>query len=194
MVSLQIKLVGSFAILILVLAGTNSFFTNAYAQKLSKNQLKQCEHLYFNYKKFGESEFLKRYEFKSFIKECIKLYNDPKWTFIGKEKVDKYFETSVNVKNIEKENSKPKINIIKKIKVDNSRYLTSFAACATNHVMPNFLLSSDKEQFIGTSSKIISSNTCRTFSTYLITQNPISISVEHIADQADYPHLKVKML
>ncbi|HII36859.1 MAG TPA: hypothetical protein HA319_07725, partial [Nitrosopumilaceae archaeon] len=68
MISLRLKLFAIFAISILVLAATNSFFSSVYAQKLTKNQLKQCEFLYFNYKKFGEAEFLKRYDFKSFIR------------------------------------------------------------------------------------------------------------------------------
>ena len=195
MISLRLKLFAIFAISILVLAATNSFFSSVYAQKLTKNQLKQCELLYFNYKKFGETEFLKRYDFKSFIRECIKLYKDPNWTFKGKDKVDQYFDKSVNVKKNESTNSKLKISITHKLKVGHTRFLAGFSACAsTNKVIPNFLVSSDKEQFLGLSTKMISANTCRTFSTYLQTQNPTSISVEHVADLSEYSHLKVKRL
>ena len=194
MISLRLKLFAIFAISILVLAATNSFFSSVYAQKLTKNQLKQCELLYFNYKKFGETEFLKRYDFKSFIRECIKLYKDPDWTFKGKDKVDQYFDKSVNAKKNEA-NSKPKISITHKLKVGHARFLAGFSACATtNGVIQNFLLSSDKEQFLGLSTKMISANTCRTFSTYLQTQNPTSISVEHVTDLSEYSHLKVKRL
>src|SRR3972149_2841018 len=182
-----LKLFAIIAISSLLLAATNSFFTSVYAQKLTKNQLKQCELLYFNYKKFGEAEFLKRYDFKSFIRECIKLYKDPDWTFKGKDKVDQYFDESTN--------SKLKISITHKLKVGHTRFLAGFSACAsTNKVIPNFLVSSDKEQFLGLSTKMISANTCRTFSTYLQTQNPTSISVEHVADLSEYSHLKVKRL
>jgi hypothetical protein len=161
---------------------------------MTKNQLKQCEHLYFNYKKFGEAEFLKRYAFKSFIKECIKLYKDPKWTFTGKDKVDQYFIKSVNTKT-DTTNSKLKINITHKLKVGTTKFLTSFSACAsTSGVMPNFLLSSDKEQFIGSSAKMIPANTCRSFWSYLQTQNPTSISVNHIIDSSEYSHLQVKRI
>lgn len=194
MISLRLKLFAILVISSLLLAATNGFFTSAYAQKLTKNQLKQCEHLYFNYKKFGEAEFLKRYAFKSFIKECIKLYSDPKWTFSGKDKVDKYFAKSVNVKQLES-NSKPTIKITHKLKVGNARFLAGFSACAsTNGVIPNFLLSSDKEQFLGLSAKMISANTCRSFSTYVQTQNPTSISVEHVTNPSEYSHLKVRKL
>jgi hypothetical protein len=165
------------------------------AQKMTKNQLKQCEHLYFNYKKFGEAEFLKRYAFKSFIRECIKLYDDPKWTFKGKDKVDEYFDKSVNTKKGVSTNSKLTIKITHKLKVGNTRFLAGFSACAqSNGGQPNFLLSSDKEQFLGLSTKMISANTCRIFSSYLQTQNPTSISVEHVADLSEYSHLKVKRL
>ena len=156
--------------------------------------MKQCELLYFNYKKFGETEFLKRYAFKSFIKDCVKLYKDPKWTFSGKDKIDQYFSKSVNTKKSDS-NSNLAISIIKKLKIDSTRFLASFAACATtNGAMPNFLLSSDKEQFIGSSTKMIPANSCRTFSTYLQTQNPTSISIEHVADTSEYSHLSVKTL
>ena len=194
MISLRLKLFAIIAISSLLLAATNSFFSSVYAQKITKNQLKQCEFLYFNYKKFGEAEFLKRYDFKSFIRECVKLYKDPNWTFKGKDKVDQYFDKSVNAKKNEA-NSKPKISITHKLKVGHARFLAGFSACATaNGVIPNFLLTSDKEQFLGLSTKMISANTCRTFSTYLQTQNPTSISVEHVADLSEYSHLKVKRL
>jgi len=195
LISLRLKLITIFAISILVLAGTNSFFSSVYAQKLTKFQLKRCEDLYFNYKKFGEDEFRKRYHSKSFIGECIKLYKDPNWTFKGKDKIDQSFAKSDNTKKSESTNSKLKISITHKLKVGNTRFLAGFSACAsTNGIMPNFLLSSDKEQFIGSSTKMIPANTCRTFSTYLQTQNPTSISVEHVADLSEYSHLKVKRL
>jgi len=195
LISLRLKLFAIFAISVLVLAGTNGFFTTVHAQKLTKNQLQQCEHLYFNYKKFGEAEFLKRYAFKSFIKECIKLYNDSKWTFTGKEKVDQYFAKSVNSKKSELTNYKPTISITQKLRVGNTLFLANFAACASgNGVMPNFLLSSDKEQFIGSSTKMISANTCRSFWTYFQTQNPTSISIEHVSNLSEYSHLQIKRL
>lgn len=166
-----------------------------YAQKLTKFQLKRCEDLYFNYKKFGEDGFRKRYYSKSFIGECIKLYKDPNWAFTGKDKIDQSFARSDNTKKNQSVNYKPTIQITQKAKVGNTRYITSFTACATtNGVVPNFLFSSDKEQFIGSSTKMISANTCKNYWTYLQTQNPTSISVEHVTDLSDYSHLKVKRL
>src|SRR3972149_6945651 len=145
-----IKINYNLAISVFCLAGTNSFFSSVYAQKLTKFQLKRCEDLYFNYKKFGEDEFRKRYHSKSFIGECIKLYKDPNWTFKGKDKIDQSFAKSDNTKKSESTNSKLKISITHKLKVGNTRFLAGFSACAsTNGIMPNFLLSSDKEQFIG---------------------------------------------
>lgn len=189
MISLRLQLVTIFAISILVLAGTNSFFTLVYAEDLTKNHLIQCEYLYFNYKKFGEAKFLKRYAFKAFIRDCIKLYKDPKWTFDGKDKVDQKFAKS------DPANSKLTISIKQKIKFDNKHYIASFTACATTiGAMPDFLFSSDKEQFIGSSTKMISENTCRTFSTYLMSQNPTSISIKHVSDPTEYSHLSVKRL
>jgi len=194
LISLRLQLFAIFAIFILVLAGSNGLFITVHAQKLTKNQLQQCEHLYFNYKKFDEAEFLKRYAFKSFIKECIKLYKDPKWTFNGKDKVDQYFAKSVNTKNNDS-NSKLSIKITHKLKVGNTRYLAGFAACATtNGAMPNFLFKSDKEQFIGSSTKMITANTCRSFSTYLQTHNPTSISIEHIVNLSEFSNLRVQRL
>ena len=194
MISLRLKVVTIFVVSILVYAGTNSTSIETYAQKLTKNQLIQCEHLYFNYKKFGESEFKKRYDFKPFISECIKLYKELKWTFNGKDKVDQYFSKIEEVKNSQLTTSNLKISITKKLKVGNERFLTSFSACATKSSLPTFLMSSDKEQYIGTSSKMISANTCRTFSTFFQTPNPMSISIEHVSNPSDYSNLKVKRL
>jgi hypothetical protein len=195
LISLQLKLFAIFAISVMVFAGTNGLFTTVHAQKLTKNQLQQCENLYYNYQKFGEAEFLKRYAFKSFIRDCIQLYKDPKWTFVGKDKIDQYFGKSGNVNNNDSTNPKLTISIKQKIKIDNKRFFTSFVACSTTKdVMPNFLFSTDKEQFIGSSTKMISANTCRTFSTYLNTQNSASISIQHVLYTTQYSHLSVKRL
>jgi hypothetical protein len=194
----KLAIIGLLVITIPILASVNSFGL-VFAQQLTKNQIKQCEVLYFNYKKFGEETFLKRYSFKSFIKECVKLYKDPKWTFPEKDKIDKYFEKlkeTKKTKDTENSYEKPITTIRQKTKVSEAKYLVGFQTCIKSEkgILPSFLISSDLEKFIGTSSKAISAKSCQNYWTYIKTKLPNTILVDYIEEPSKYPTLKVKKL
>jgi hypothetical protein len=180
-----------------ILLGTSAtFFKAAYGEReLSSDQLKQCELLYFNFKKFGEREFIYRYSFKSFINECIKLYNDPEWTFVGKDKIDKYYEKQEAAKTAEQTTttSEVQVSITQKYRISETRYVISFEACTnTRQTQSVFLIQSDIDKFIATSQKLIPNDSCSNYWTNVNAKLPDSISIQYVKDLHAYPTLLKK--
>ena len=182
---------------VLIVASTGSL-EFALAQKLTKEQAKQCELLYYNYKKFGEKEFLKRYSFKSFIKECIKLYKDPNWTFKDKEKIDKYFDDRAAKKLQEKRisDTMSTTEIKNKIKVNDDGYMVNFVTCnkAENRITPKFLISSEQDKFIGSSSSSISTKSCKNYCTTIKTKLPNNISIVLLDENSQNQNFQIKKI
>lgn len=179
----------------ILLGTTATFFKEAYSEsKLSNDQLKQCESLYFNFKKLGETEFIYRYSFKSFIKECIKLYNDPEWTFSGKDKIDKYYEKQEAAKNAEPHTtSEVQVSITQKYRIDETRYVISFEACTQDKKMQSvFLIYSDIDKFIATSQRLIPQDSCSTYWTNVYAKLPDSIGIQYVKDFQEYANLQKK--
>jgi len=177
-----------------LLGTTGTFFKEAYGE-LSSDQLKQCEYLYFNFKKFGEREFIYRYSFKSFINECIKLYNDPEWTFVGKDKIDKYYEKQDAAKTAEQTATptEVQVTITQKYKIGETRYVISFEACTeTSRTQALFLIHSDIDKFIATSQKLIPKDSCSTYWTNVYAKLPDSIGIQYVKDLDKYPNLLKK--
>lgn len=181
----------------ILLGTTLTFFKEVHGEeKLSDNQLKQCEYLYFNYKKFGEKEFVYRYSFKSFIQECVKLYKDPDWTFTEKDKIDKYFEKQEAAKAAEqKQKSEVTVVITHKYRIGDIRYVISFDACTENSkTQAIFLLYSDIDKFIGTSQRLIPQDSCSTYWTNVNAKLPNSIGIQYVDDLKEHAHLLKKQL
>jgi hypothetical protein len=176
----------------ILLGTTVTFFEDANAQsQLSSNQLKQCEYLYFNFKKFGENEFIYRYSFKSFIKECVKLYNDPEWTFEGKDKIDNYYQKQEAAKNAEPYSpSEVQLSITQKYRIGETRYVIGFEACTFDKKMQSvFLVYSDIDKFIATSQKLIPQDSCSSYWTNINANLPDSIGILYVKDLKEYTHL-----
>jgi hypothetical protein len=179
----------------ILLGTTATFFKEAYSEsKLSNNQLKQCESLYFNFKKFGENEFIYRYSFKSFIKECVKLYNDPEWTFVGKDKIDKYYEKQEAAKTAEQPTANEvQVSITEIYQIDKTRHVISFEACTQNSKMQAvFLINSDIDKFIATSQRLIPQDSCSTYWTNVYAKLSDSIGIQYIKDPDAFADLLKK--
>ncbi|HXV66196.1 MAG TPA: hypothetical protein VD731_03055 [Nitrosopumilaceae archaeon] len=178
----------------ILLGTTGTLFKDAYSEKsLSKEEIKQCEYLYFSFKKLGESEFIYRFSFKSFVKDCLKLYNDPDWTFEGKDKIDKYYEKQEAAKTAEPVPKEVQVTITQKYQISETRYVISFDACTKNSKMQSiFLISSDIEEFIGQSYRLISQDSCSTYWTNVFANSPDSIDVQYMIDLSKYPILPKK--
>lgn len=180
-----------------VLLGTMAtFFGEAHGEYgLTKSQSKQCEHLYFSYKKFGEQEFLIKFTFKTFIKQCIKLYKDPIWTFDGKDKIDRFYEKREAAKNAPLPTNDVLVSITQKYKISDSRYVISFEACTKDkQTLSVFLIESDSDKFLATSQKLIPQNSCSTYWTNVNAKMPDSIGIQYFTDHQNYPNLTKKVL
>ena len=180
----------------ILLGAMATFFEEAYGErKLTKSQTKQCENLYFNFKKYGQEQFITKFTFKLFIKECVKLYNDPKWTFDGKEKIDKFYEKKYAAKNAEPRSNDVQVSMTKKFKIADSRYVIAFDACTKDTKMLSvFLINSDTEKFIATSQKLVPKDSCSTYWTNVSAKLPESIEIEYFKDHQNYPNLSKKVL
>ena len=169
----------------ILLGTTATFFKEAYSEsKLSNDQIKQCESLYFNFKKLGENEFIYIYSFKSFIKECVKLYNDPEWTFIEKDKIDKYYEKQEAAKTAEQPTANEvQVSITEIYQIDKTRHVISFEACTQNGKMQAvFLINSDIDKFIATSQRLIPQDSCTTYWTNVYAKVSDSIGIQYVKD------------
>lgn len=175
----------------ILLGTTGTFFNNAYSESaLSKDEQKQCEYLYFSFKNLGETEFIYRYSFKLFIKECVKLYNDPEWTFEGKDWIDKYYEKQEAAKNTESIAKEVQVSITQKYRMSETRYVVSIEACTQSSKMQSvFLISSDIDQFIAQSQRLISQGSCSTYWTNVYADTPGSIDIQYVKDPQKYPNL-----
>ena len=181
----------------ILLGTTATFFKVAYGENgLTDDQLKQCENLYFSFKKLGEKEFIYRFWMKTFAKDCVKLYNDPDWTFAEKDKIDKYFEKQEAAKTQEQSTeSEVQVSITQKYRIDETRYVISFDACTQSSKMQAlFLISSDIDKFIATSQKLISQGSCNTFWTNVYAELPDSIEIQHVKDIREYADLVKKVI
>ena len=179
----------------ILLGTTATFFKEAYSEsKLSNDQLKQCESLYFNFKKLGENEFIYIYSFKSFIKECVKLYNDPEWTFIEKDKIDKYYEKQEAAKTAEQPTANEvQVSITEIYQIDKTRHVISFEACTQNSRMQAvFLINSDIDKFIATSQRLIPQDSCSTYWTNVYAKLSDSIGIQYIKDPDAFADLLKK--
>jgi hypothetical protein len=178
-----------------ILLGTyGTFFKNGYSEStLSKEELKQCEYLYFSFKNLGENEFIYRHSFKSFIKDCVKLYIDPDWTFEGKDKIDKYYEKQEAANTSEPIPSEVQVLITQKYRISETRYVISFEACTQNSKMQSvFLISSDIDEFIAQAQRLISQGSCSTYWTNVFANTPDSIEIQYVKDLQKYPNLPKK--
>lgn len=176
----------------ILLGTTATFFKDAHGEEaLSKDQLNQCEYLYFSFKKLGEKEFIYRYSFKSFIKECVKLYNDPEWTFIEKDKIDKYYEKQEAAKTAEQPTANEvQVSITEIYRIDETRHVISFEACTQNSRMQAvFLINSDIDKFIATSQKLIPQDSCSTYWTNVYAKVSDSIGIQYVKDPDDFTDL-----
>lgn len=180
----------------ILLGAMATFFGDAYGEYgLTKSQTKQCENLYYSFKKYGEEEFITKFTFKTFIKQCVKLYNDPAWTFDGKNKIDRFFEKQEAAKNTVPAANDVQVLITKKFKIADNRYVIAFDACTKDTKMLSvFLVNSDTEKFIATSQKLVPKDSCSTYWTNVSAKIPQSIGIEYFNDHQNYPNLAKKVL
>ena len=171
----------------------------AYAeQKLSPTVLKECEKLYLKYRELGEAEFRSQYSYRAYLNDCIKLYKDPSWTFLGKEKLDNYFDKIDSAKSKSKLGASDikSVKIVQKLKLGKDKYYVKFQACAsdTGVTKPTFLVQTDLEKFLAKSSKNLPSHKCLSYSTEVASKYSDAIGLKFVNDGPLYQGLKVKAI
>ncbi|KAF6243870.1 hypothetical protein C6988_01525 [Nitrosopumilus sp. b1] len=175
---------------------TGVFIGDAFAEKeISSSTKKQCENLYFKYKELGEVEFKKKYSHKNFLNDCIKLYKDKNWHFTGKSKIDNQFDKLKKTTQPTSTQIKISTKIISTLKIGEEKFNVKFSSCNKGESSkPNFIMTSDKEKFVGTASKISIKDTCDTYWVVLFAKKPSTISITPIAESPTSLGLPIKRI
>ena len=148
-----------------------SFFDHSQVfaqQEVSDNIKKLCENKYDTFKKLGKENFKKRYSQLTYLQDCFKLFDNPSWTFNGKDKIDGHYEkyyqiiSQVNplINNYDNQNLDLKIISFNKIGYQN--YALKARICSDGKIVsePKFFVVTDKEYFLAKSSRDLKKNSC----------------------------------
>jgi hypothetical protein len=149
-----------------------------------------CKQMYIQYKDLGKQEFIEKYKDRRSIYDCVKLYKNPDWTFVGKSKIDKYY-SNIELLTQNNMNKKADVKILYSISADSDKFLVKFKACADTTILkPSFLIQSKTEQYVVLTEKILQKGTCNDYRTYVNAKYQSDIKIEHIVDLSNYKHLK----
>ena len=151
---------------------------------VTKPRINQCSVLYQSYKNIGKDQFLSKYQHVTFIKTCVKLYQDPVWNYQGDdriEKINKKFE-EFNQK-IKEERPKlsyePNVKILSKTDIGQGKFDVKFNVCAGDEKIDKakVLIKSDIEAIQMGTNKDIPENACRTYVTQLHAKQAANIHI-----------------
>ena len=149
-----------------------------------------CKQMYVRYKEMGNQKFQEKYKDRQSIYNCIKLYKNSDWNFVGKSKIDKYYSNleSLSHNNMSK---KADVKILYSISTDSEKFLVKFKACTDTTILkPSFLIQSKSEQYIGITDKILKKGTCNDYRTYVNAKYQSDIKIENILDLSNFKHIK----
>lgn len=179
------------AVFVLTMLGQSSSFNTAEA----KIDEKLCRAYYETYKKLSEEKFREKYKLKSFVNDCIKLYKDPTWYFVGKSKIDKNYENLNTLKNTVEE-KKVNVKILSTFHIGNEKFLMKFRACADKLSIqqPSFLVKSKIEQFVATTNKVLQTGKCYDYHTQVKAKNSADIQIGYLPDLSKYQNFKPRMI
>lgn len=168
-------------------------FDFAFAEnKKLKND--NCKTKYGTYKEIDELQFKEKYRKKPDLLDCVKLYKNPDWTFSGKGKLDRYYD-SLKTQSKTSEISEVKVSLLSKTLIGQKKYVFKFEACPKQSIQkPYFLIKSDVEKYIGFSETILQSNKCFMFRSEINTSSPSTIQIEYVKEPNKYENLKTKRL
>jgi len=151
---------------------------------------KMCKQMYVRYKEMGSLKFQEKYKDRQSIYNCIKLYKNSDWNFVGKTKIDKYY-SNLELLSHNKMGKKADVKILYSISTDSEKFLVKFKACTDTTILkPAFLIQSKSEQYIGITDKILKKDTCNDYRTYVNAKYQSDIKIENILDLSKYVHVK----
>lgn len=165
---------------------------NPVEAKVDENK---CKFYYEKYKELKESTFLQKYKNKSFIHDCLKLYQDPSWYFVGKNKIDKNYEKLDSLLSVGS-SQKLDVKILSKVSIGQEKYLVKFRTCLDKQsvVQPAYLVTSKIEQFVATSSKVLQAGKCYDHLVQIKAKSSSNIQIEYLPDVSKYQGLKLRII
>lgn len=186
------------SIILAVLAFSISFVMlepgPVFAEKKTGINDERCKMFYSLYKEIGESKFVDRYQKNPKLLECVKLYTNQNWTFVGKGKIDSYFD-SLKAKSKLTENPDVRFNILTKNTVGKMKYVIKFEACSNRTISdPYFLISSDADKYLTQVKIFLQGNKCSTFRAEIHAKLTSSIQVEYVNHPEKYENIKTKTI
>jgi hypothetical protein len=143
------------SLLVTSLTITGSLYNNTFAEKESefpKDKIAVCERINASYKKMSDVSFHKKYSFLSYVETCIKLYKEPIWKYVGKDRIDKIYARYLELAKIEQKSGlisgKPYIEILSKAQIGDNKYHVKLKVCPDTKVthVSKILLKSDMSQ------------------------------------------------
>ena len=140
---------------------------------ITKPRLNYCIILHSTYKDLGQIKFVSKYSHVNYIKDCVKLYKDPLWTYKGDDRIDKLYEKFLEFrqesKQIPKSPIDPTVTILSSTKTGTEKYLIKFNICAGDLALDKakVLIKSEIESVEVGSTKDIPANVCRNYETQL---------------------------
>jgi hypothetical protein len=149
-----------------------------------------CKQMYVRYKALGNQKFQEKYKDRQSIYNCIKLYKNSDWNFVGKSKIDKYY-SNLELLSYNNMGKKVDVKILYSISTGSEKFLVKFKACADTTILkPSFLIQSKSEQYIGITDKLLKKDTCNDYRTYVNAKYQSDIKIENILDLSNYKHVK----
>lgn len=165
------------AFVLVLLLGTQQSFG---ADEISEKAKKQCETKYESYKQFGFRYLEQKYPHISYLDKCLDLYEDPNWSFNGKERIDKFYEkqsmlnSNAGIKIRSYENQNLGVQKLRTISIDLDNYVVKVRMCLNGMQIsePKFFVVTDKEYFLALGNIIVKENSCSLATIYVNAQNP----------------------
>ena len=149
---------------------------------VAKPRLNYCIILYPTYQSLGKIPFENKYAHVNYIKDCVKLYNDPVWNYKGTDRLDKLYEKFTEFREkskIEKQklSTEPHVRILSSVNVGTEKYLVKFNVCAGDLAIDKakILIRSEIEAVEIGSTKDIQPNSCRNYETQVHAKHSANI-------------------
>jgi len=136
-------------VLMIMLISNYALLESAAEVKLKKSNEARCKHMYKKFLEMGEVNLRERYTaYNHTIDLCLKLFHDPKWSFTGKNLIDK--DHLSNPTSLADSSTYLNSKILSKTKIGPDKFLVKFNVCFDNAKRSNYLeITTDIEKFIG---------------------------------------------
>ena len=135
--------------LMIMLVLNHILLESAAEIKLKKSDEARCTQMYKKFLEMGEANLRDRYPaYNHVVDLCLKLFHDPKWSFTGKNLIDKDHLSNSSL--LSDSSTFLNSKILSKTKIGPNKFLVKFNVCFDNAKRSNYLeITTDTEKFIG---------------------------------------------